>query len=109
MFSQNEKNLRILGYALALFTNIVGVILFYVIVNSEKYSEDLKLESKQLLNNYVSFIIYYIIAGILCIVLIGVLILPILAILQVVFMIIGLIKSVNNEAFKIPMTIEIVK
>lgn len=109
MLNDNEKNMRTISYVVYFLANAVGMLIMYFVLNTPQYSDELKSESKHLLNSAISFAIYYFAAALLCIILIGLIALPILCILQYVFIIIGFIKSLNNEPYRIPLTIEFVK
>lgn len=68
--------------------------------------DDLGRES---LNFQISVIIYYLISGLLMLVLIGFALLAIVAIFQFVMMIIATIKANEGEAYRYPLTIRFLK
>lgn len=70
---------------------------------------ELDVHGKMVLNWMLSALIYGIVGGILCLVLIGVPLLIILGLLCVIFPIIGGIKANNGERWKYPLVIEFVK
>lgn len=65
-------------------------------------------QGKEALNFHISLLIYGIIAGVLCFVFIGFLLLPILGILQIVFVIIAAIKASNGDHYRYPLTIRFI-
>ena len=67
------------------------------------------VHGKAVINFQISITIWMIISGVLIILLIGIPLLIVLAILQVVFVIIGAIKADNGELYKYPLTIEFIK
>ena len=67
------------------------------------------LHGKIVLNWLVSFLIYMLAAGLLCIVFVGFFILPILVVLAVVFPIIGGIKANEGVVWKYPLSIAFFK
>ena len=66
-------------------------------------------QGKEALNFQISLMIYGIIAGILCLILIGFLLLIALAVLQIVLVIIAAIKVSNGEHYRYPLTIRLIR
>ncbi|MBE2179189.1 MAG: DUF4870 domain-containing protein, partial [Chthoniobacterales bacterium] len=64
---------------------------------------------KEVLNFQISYTIYVFIAGALCFVLIGLVILPILFVAWVVFMVIAAVKTGNGEEYRYPGIIRILQ
>ena len=64
---------------------------------------------KEVLNFQISFSIYFLVAGALCWILIGFLILPIFVIIWLVCTILAAIRTSNGEAYRYPMTIRFLK
>lgn len=65
-------------------------------------------QGKEALNFQISLMIYGIVAGILCLILIGFLLLVALAILQIVCVIMAAIKASNGEDYRYPLTIRFI-
>ncbi len=63
---------------------------------------------KEALNFQISFLIYAIVAGLLCLTCIGFLLLPVVAIADIVFAIIAAIKAANGETYRYPLTIRFI-
>ena len=61
-------------------------------------------QGRELLNFQLSFIIYAIVSGILCLILIGFVLLAVLAALWFIFTIIGLIKATEGKVYRFPLT-----
>jgi hypothetical protein len=68
-------------------------------------SPEIDAHGKEALNFQISMLIYNAIATIFCIVLIGFLILPVLWVLNAVFVIIAAIKAGDGELYRYPLTI----
>jgi uncharacterized Tic20 family protein len=64
---------------------------------------------KESLNFQVSMLIYSIVAGLLCLVLIGFVLLPLLHLLNVVFVIIASIRASEGTLYRYPLTIRLIK
>lgn len=101
--------MHILGFAGLVFPfgNIIAPLVLWLVKRSS--SPLLDRTGKEVLNFQITFTIYYIIAGALCFILIGFLILPILFILWVVFIVIAAIKTGNGEDYRYPMTIRLLQ
>ena len=72
-------------------------------------SELVNREGKKALNFQISFTIYMIISAILVFVFVGVLFLVILGLLNLIFVILAVVKTLNNEEFEYPMTIKFIQ
>lgn len=93
---------QLAGYIVPLLGYIAPVIMWAV--NKDK-NESVDRHGKNILNFILSWIIYYCVAGILFLLLIGFPILLALIILQVIFIIIASIKANNGEYWKYPLSI----
>jgi uncharacterized protein len=88
----------------------IGMILPIVLWQTQKEKmQGLDAHGKMVTNFMISMLIYGFIAIILCFVLIGLLLLPVLAIVGIVFPIIGGIKANNGELWEYPLTIKFLK
>jgi uncharacterized Tic20 family protein len=63
---------------------------------------------KEALNFQISMLIYGVIAGLLCFVCIGMVLLPAVVIVDIVFLIIAALKASNGEAYRYPLTIRLI-
>lgn len=105
--SSDERTMGMLCHLLGIFTNFVGPLIIWLIKkDSSPYVDE---QGKNALNFQLSFLIYYTVSGIFCIVLIGFVALWILEILALIFGIIGTVKASNGEFYKYPMAIELIK
>lgn len=101
--------MHVLGFAGFIFPfgNIAAPLILWLVKRSE--SPLLDRTGKEVLNFQISFTIYAAIAGVLCFVLIGLLILPIIGILWIVFIVIAAIKTGNGEEYRYPLTIRMLQ
>ena len=92
---------------LGVFLHFPGHVLAPLIVWLLKRDESPEIDAhgKEALNFQISMLIYNVIAGVFCIVLIGFLLLPLLWILNAVFVIIAAIKASDGELYRYPLTI----
>ena len=92
---------------LGVFLHFPGHVLAPLIVWLLKRDESPEIDAhgKEALNFQISMLIYNIVAGVFCLVLIGFLILPVLWVLNAVFVIIAAIKAGDGELYRYPLTI----
>ncbi len=101
--------MHVLGFAGFVFPfgNIVAPLILWLVKRSD--SPLLDRTGKEVLNFQISFTIYAAIAGVLCFVLIGLLILPVIALLWIIFIVIAAIKTGNGEEYRYPLTIRMLQ
>ena len=85
------------------FGHLLGPLIVWLIKRDA--SPEIDANGKESLNFQLSMLIYDIVAGILCIVLIGIPILIALWVLNTVFVIIASVKTSNGEFYRYPFTI----
>ena len=92
---------------LGVFVHFPGHVIPPLIVWLLKRDESPEIDAhgKEALNFQISMLIYNIIAGVFCLILIGFLILPILWVLNAVLSIIAAIKASDGELYRYPLTI----
>lgn len=94
------------GYVIP-FGNLIVPIIIWSMKKEEMPMVD--AHGKEVINFQISMTIWMIVSAFLIFLLIGIPLLIILAILQVVFIIIGAIKADNGELYKYPLTIQFIK
>ena len=96
---------------LGVFLHFPGHLLAPLIVWLLKRDEspEIDAQGKEAVNFQISMLIYNIIAGVFCIILIGFLLLPLLWILNAVFVIIASIKASDGELYRYPLTIRFIQ
>ena len=109
----NDNSLAVLMHLLGFagfvfpFGNIIAPLILWLLKRAE--SPLLDRTGKEVLNFQISYVIYAAVAGLLCFVLIGFLILPAIFILWVVFMVVAAVKTGNGEEYRYPMTIRLLQ
>jgi hypothetical protein len=90
---------------------VVGCIIGPLIVWQVKKEEFpfVDEQGKEAVNFQISMLIYGIVAGLLCFVCIGVVLLPAVAIFDIVFLLIAAVKANNGEHYRYPLTIRFIK
>ena len=96
---------------LGVFIHFPGHVLAPLIVWLLKRGDSPEIDAhgKEALNFQISMLIYNVIAGVFCLVLIGFLLLPLLWVLNAVFVIIAAIKASDGELYRYPMTIRFIQ
>jgi uncharacterized Tic20 family protein len=112
--SRDVRTWNVLCHATALagfFVPWAGHILGPLIVWLAKRSDSPEIDEngKESLNFQISMLIYNVIAGVLCLVLIGFIILAILHILNLVLVIVASIQTSEGKFYRYPMTIRLIK
>lgn len=104
----NKDHLIMLGLAaLNLLFPLVGFIVSYFVWNEyRKESDYIGVNGARLLDFHISFFIYNLVGGLLCIVIIGIFILPVVSIAYLVLIILGMIKYGTNQDYVYPFTIK---
>ncbi len=110
-----ETNMALLCHLLPLanyavpipFGNIVAALVVWLIKKDEMpFVND---QGKESLNFQITVTIAYIAAIVLCFVMVGFLLLPVIGVLHVVFAIIATVKSSNGEYYRYPICLRFVK
>jgi uncharacterized protein len=112
--SRNIRTWNVLCHATALagfFVPWAGHILGPLIVWLAKRNDspEINEHGKESLNFQISMLIYNVIAAVLCLVLIGFIILPILHILNLVLVIVASIQASEGKFYRYPITIRLIK
>ncbi|MCD7901749.1 MAG: DUF4870 domain-containing protein [Bacteroides sp.] len=92
-----------------LFTGGGWIIAIIMWVVGKDKSEEVDKRGKDMTNWLISWTIYAIISGILCIIFVGFILLIILGIGSFVLPIIAAIKAINRDPWKYPLTIQFIK
>ncbi len=93
----------LLGLFLHFFGHLLGPLIVWLLKRGD--SPEIDAHGKESLNFQISMLIYDIVAGILCLVLIGIPILIALWILNTVFVIIASVQASEGKLYRYPFTI----
>lgn len=99
--------IALIGFFVPWAGHIVGPLVIWLAKRAE--SAELDEHGKESVNFQISMLIYSIIAGLLCIVLIGIPILIILHILNPIFVVIASIQASDGKLFRYPLSIRLIK
>jgi len=104
---QNAKNMAMLCHLLGFFTSFIGPLIIWLLKKDEDSFID--QQGKEALNFQITIIIASFAAGLLSFLCIGFLLMPVVAILDLVFVIMACIKSSKGEAYRYPVSIRLIK
>ncbi|MBW0766141.1 MULTISPECIES: DUF4870 domain-containing protein [Mammaliicoccus] len=105
--TDDDRLFGMLIYLTSFFTSLFGPLIIWLIKRDGSPFVD--RVGKDFLNFFISYTIWSIVAGLLCLILIGFILIPILTVLLFVFTIIGAMKSYNGETYLPPFSIRIIK
>jgi uncharacterized protein len=91
------------GIFLHVLGHILGPLIIWLVKRAD--SPEIDAHGKESLNFQLSMLIYNVIAGILCIILIGIPILILLYLLNIIFVIVASIKASEGQLYRYPITI----
>jgi uncharacterized protein len=94
------------GFVVPALGHVFGPLIVWLIKRAD--SPEIDAHGKEALNFQISMLIYNLVAGVLCLVLIGFVLLAILHILNVVFVIIAALKAGEGEMYRYPLTIRLI-
>src|ERR1700760_1580947 len=99
------------GALLGIFFHFLGHLIGPLVVWLAKRGDSAEIDAhgKESLNFQISMFIYDVIAGILCLVLVGFVLLFVLWVLNIVLVIIASIKASEGQLYRYPFTIRLIK
>jgi len=89
------------------FGNVIGPLILWSMKKDQ--SELVNREGKKSLNFQISMSIYLFVSAFLIIIGIGILLLIALALVNLIFVVMAIVKTLNGEDYKYPLSIEIIK
>ena len=111
--NSEERNFSMLCHLSALagyvipFGHIIGPLIFWLI-KKDQYTE-VDRQGKDALNFQISMTLWFIVAAIMIILVIGLFALIALGVIHLVLIIVASVKSNNGERFKYPLSIDFIK
>lgn len=105
--SSDERTMAILAHLLSIFFWIFPGLIIYLLKKDE--SSYVAEHAKEALNFQISLTIFYIISGVLMLLLIGILFFVILYFANIILCIIATVKANDNILYRYPFSIRLVK
>jgi uncharacterized protein len=94
------------GFVIPGAGHILGPLIVWLVKRGD--SSEIDAHGKEALNFQISMLIYSVVAGILCLVLIGFALLAILHVLNVVFVIIAGLRASEGQMYRYPFTLRLI-
>ncbi len=104
--TQDSKNLALLTWLATFFLGFIPGLVIYLFKKDDAYVLD---QAKEALNWSITLILAYTIAFALTFVVIGILLIPIVALCHLVFCIMGMVKTYDGVAFRVPWALRLIK
>jgi uncharacterized Tic20 family protein len=105
--SKDDCNIAMLSHLLGIFTGFLGALIIWLLKKDD--SAFIASQSKEALNFQITITIGFIIAWLLAFILIGVIFVPILLIVNLIFCILGAVASSKGQAYRYPLAIRLVQ
>ncbi|MCZ8515692.1 DUF4870 domain-containing protein [Paenibacillus filicis] len=107
MISSDERNLALLSHLLCLIVSIFAPLIIWLMKKDQ--SAFVEEHAKESLNFQISIMIYSFVSGILCFVMIGFILLPVLGIFALVVILIATVKASKGEHYRYPLCIRLIQ
>lgn len=106
--AKNDERLFAAGiYVLSLFFPVLAPLIIWLLKREQ--SSFIDYHGKEYFNFFISYTVYFIISGLLMIVLIGFITTPILGVMLLVFTIIAAVKAYEGNDYRFPLIFRIIK
>ncbi|MHB8114973.1 MAG: DUF4870 domain-containing protein [Acidithiobacillus ferrivorans] len=104
--SKDDRNIAALTHAGGILFGFIPALIVYLL-KKDSGPAWLVQQSKEALNFQITVLITYVLASILSILLIGMLIFPLIFIVNLTFCILAAIKASNGETYRYPLTLRL--
>ncbi|MEH7437048.1 DUF4870 domain-containing protein [Neobacillus drentensis] len=106
--AQSEERLLAAGiYVLSLFFPVLAPLIIWLIKKDQ--SSFIDYHGKEYFNFLISYTVYFIISGLLMIILVGFVTTPVLGIMLLVYTIIAAIKAYEGNEYRFPLIFRLIK
>jgi uncharacterized protein len=104
--SDNERMLGVLSHALTLIAGFLAPLIIYILKKDE--SVFVREHAKESLNFQLTLLIAYIIGFILIFMIIGIILLPLIGLVQLVLVVVATINAADNKRYRYPFCIRFI-
>ena len=94
------------GFVIPGAGHILGPLIVWLVKRGD--SAEIDAHGKKALNFQISMLIYNVVAGILCLIVIGFVLLAVLHVLNVVFVIIASLRASEGQMYRYPLTLRLI-
>lgn len=105
--SKDDTNLATLIYVLCIFTGFIGPLIIWLM--KKEQSQFVDEQGKEVLNWCITMVAAYLVCFLLMFIIIGIFLMPILAIAHIVLTIMGAMKVNKGIAYRYPFAIRLLK
>ena len=105
--SQNARNMAMLCHLLGFFSAFVGPLIIWLLKKDE--DQFIEQQGKEALNFQITIVIASIVAGFLSFLCIGLLLYPVICIVDLIFVIMACIASSKGQSYRYPVSIRLIK
>lgn len=105
----DQRTMALVAHLLGIFTWFIGPLVIWMINKDDASKSFVTDQAKEALNFQITITIAMLICFVLMIVIIGGLLAPLVALLNLVFCIIAAVKANNGEAYRYPFTLRLIK
>ncbi len=105
--SNDDRNLAMLAHLLGIVSGFIGALIIWLIKKDQ--SAYIDEQGKEALNFQITMVIAYVASWILMFVLIGMLLIPLLMIVNLVFCILAAVAVSKGESYKYPVALRLLK
>lgn len=105
--TKDDTNLATLIYILAIFTGFLGPLIIWLMKKDQSpFVDD---QGKEVLNWSITMVLGSVVCAILMVVIIGIILMPVLGLLHVIFTIMGALKANKGIAYRYPFALRLLK
>lgn len=104
---KDDCNIAMLAHLLGIFTGFLGALVVWLV--KKESSAYIAQESVEALNFQLTVMIGYVICSVLTVVLIGIVMFPLLYIVNIVFCILGAVASSKGTGYRYPFALRLIK
>jgi uncharacterized protein len=103
----DERSMAMLAHLLGIFTQFLGPLIIWLVKkDTSPFVDD---QGKEALNWQITFIIGYIVSGMLTFVVIGCFLMPALFVCNIVFCILGAVAANKGERYRYPFALRLIR
>jgi hypothetical protein len=105
--TSDERIIAMLCHLLAFLSGFVGPIVLWAVKKDESPFVD--AHGKEAINFHITVLIYSVVTLMLCFVLVGFLLIPVVGLLAIISPIVGAVKAANGQPFRYPLAIRLIR
>jgi uncharacterized Tic20 family protein len=105
--NKDEQNMGLLMFILGIFTGFLGPLILWLVKKDD--SRYINAQGKEILNWQITVVLAFICCFILAFVIIGFFLIPVVAITNLVFMIIGAVTASKGQFYRYPFALRLLK